>query len=96
MEEREYIREMGKERKSQPEMVNHPLHYQAGGLECIDVMEKLFGIDWVYHFCVLNAFKYQWRCNNKGKTVEDFRKAIWYNNKAVELLERMGGGATNE
>lgn len=96
MEEREYIREMGKERKSQPEMVNHPPHYQAGGLECIDVMEKLFGIDWVYHFCVLNAFKYQWRCNNKGKTVEDFRKAIWYNNKAVELLERMEGGATNE
>lgn len=89
MEEREYIREMGKERKSQPEMVNHPLHYQAEGLECIDVMEKLFGIDWVYHFCVLNAFKYQWRCNNKGKTEEDLKKAIWYNNKAVELLERV-------
>lgn len=91
MEEREYIREMGKERKSQPEMVNHPLHYQAEGLECIDVMEKLFGIDWTYHFCVLNAFKYQWRCNNKGKTGEDLKKAIWYNNKAVELLERMEG-----
>lgn len=91
MEEREYIREMDKERKSQPEMVNHPLHYQAEGLECIDVMEKLFGIDWVYHFCVLNAFKYQWRCNSKGKTEEDLKKAIWYNNKAVELLERMEG-----
>lgn len=89
MEEREYIKEMGRGKSPQPEMVDHPLHYQAEGLECIDVMEKLFGIDWVYHFCVLNAFKYQWRCNNKGKTEEDLKKAMWYNNKAVELLKRM-------
>lgn len=88
MEEREYIRQQ-KEARESAEMVNHPQHYQAEGLECIDVMEKLFGIDWVYHFCVLNAFKYQWRCNNKGKTEEDLKKAIWYNNKAVELLERV-------
>lgn len=69
--------------------VHHPLYYQAEGLECIDVMEKLFGIDWVYHFCVLNSFKYQWRCNNKRKTEEDLRKAIWYNQKAIELLEKI-------
>lgn len=88
MEEGEYIRQQ-REARENAEMVNHPQHYQAEGLECIDVMEKLFGIDWTYHFCVLNAFKYQWRCNNKGKTKEDLKKAIWYNNKAVELLERM-------
>lgn len=89
MEERTYIKKM-EENQSNQEMVNHPQHYQAAdGLECIDVMEKLFSADWVYIFCVLNAFKYQWRCNNKGKTEEDLKKAIWYNNKAVELLEKI-------
>lgn len=88
MEEREYIRQQ-KEAVESAEMVNHPQHYQADGMECIDVMEKLYGADWVYHFCVLNAFKYQWRCNNKGKTEEDLKKAMWYNQKAIELLEKM-------
>lgn len=72
------------------EMVNHPDHYKgANGLECIDVMEQLYGPEMTFSFCVLNAFKYQWRFNNKGSAKEDLKKASWYNNKAVELLEKI-------
>lgn len=64
------------------EMVNHPDHYQGGnGLECIDVMLSVFGKEATQNFCLLNAFKYLYRCNKKGKKNEDINKAIWYLNK---------------
>lgn len=69
------------------EMVNHPQHYNNGGLECIDVMIKLYGKDAVLNFCMLNSFKYQWRCNNKCNCKEDLAKAKWYLNKYLELLD---------
>ena len=43
METREYLLNRGE--KAEKEMVNHPDHYNINGMECIDVMEKLFGID---------------------------------------------------
>ena len=70
------------------EMVNSPEHYQADGLECIDVMLKLYGIDAVLNFCMLNSFKYQFRCNKKDNCEQDLKKARWYLNKYLELLEQ--------
>ena len=60
------------------DMVNNPSHYQADDLSCIDVMLKLYGKEAVIHFCMLNVFKYQWRCNNKGNCKQDIAKARWY------------------
>lgn len=70
------------------EMVNHPKHYDAEGLECIDVMIKLYGKDAVLNFCMLNSFKYQFRCNKKNNCKEDLAKAKWYLNKYLELLDK--------
>ena len=69
------------------DMVNNPSHYQAGDLSCIDIMLKLYGKDMVLAFCLLNSFKYQFRCFNKGKTKEDLAKSRWYLSKYLELLE---------
>lgn len=69
------------------DMVNNPEHYKADDLSCIDVMLKLYGKDMVLAFCMLNSFKYQFRCFRKGKTVEDLQKSRWYLNKYLELLE---------
>ena len=69
------------------EMVNHPEHYQAGNLECIEVMLRTLGRDITLGFCLGNSFKYQWRCNMKGKHKEDLQKAKWYLNKYLEILE---------
>lgn len=66
--------------------VNHPAHYETGKFECIDVMVEVFGAEKVAAFCECNAFKYLYRCENKHETPqEDWEKARWYINKALEL-----------
>lgn len=69
--------------------VNHPSHYNHGGMETIDKMIKLYGIEKVKTFCELNAFKYRDRAGYKGNTnsdiARDIRKALWYENKYNEL-----------
>lgn len=64
--------------------VNHPEHYNQGGIECIDAMLSAFGNEAVAHFCIVNAFKYVWRASDKNG-IEDIDKAIWYLNKYKEL-----------
>ncbi len=60
------------------DLVNHPAHYTAGKVECIDALEAavegLHGIDAVLTASVI---KYMWRWQRKGG-LEDLRKAEWY------------------
>lgn len=67
-----------------PDPVNHPMHYDSGKFECIEVMRDVFGGEAVEDFCVCNAFKYLWRCREKNG-YEDIAKAIWYLNKMLEM-----------
>lgn len=69
------------------EQVNHPSHYNQGQYECIAVMESIYGIEATMNFCLLCAFKYVWRTNNKDG-IQDIDKAIWYLKKYKELQER--------
>lgn len=83
-------RERSKNYNESPnDMVNHPSHYCKGKYQCIDVMQEVFGLDKVLAFCELNAFKYQWRADSKGKNIEDKQKSIWYTNKYIELLDQI-------
>lgn len=68
------------------DMVNSPSHYSKHcSLECIDVMEVIFGEEVVCWFCLCNTFKYLWRFKFKnGK--EDIDKAEWYLNRANFLI----------
>lgn len=68
------------------EAVNHPSHYNQGGIECIDAMVAAYGKEAVENFCLCNAFKYVWRNRDKNG-FEDIDKAIWYLNKIKELVE---------
>lgn len=65
--------------------VNHPSHYTQGGIECIDAMLSAFGSEVVKNFCLGNAFKYIFRCQNKNNQLEDIMKANWYLNKWISL-----------
>lgn len=69
------------------EQVNHPNHYNQGQYECIAVMESIYGIEATMNFCLLCAFKYTWRTNDKDG-IQDIDKAIWYLQKYKELQER--------
>lgn len=67
--------------------VNHPGHYTAGGVECIDAIEaatvNLTGIEAV---CTDNVIKYSWRWKLKNG-VEDLKKAAWYLHKLIKKLD---------
>lgn len=68
-----------------PEAVDHPKHYNIPGRkECIDEMIDKFGVDAVRTFCLLNAYKYNYRHELKGGE-EDLAKADWYMNKFAIL-----------
>jgi hypothetical protein len=62
-------------------MIDHPEHYQRGGVECIDVAEHL-------SFNRGNALKYVWRAGEKdgASEVDDLLKAIWYLEREVARL----------
>jgi hypothetical protein len=63
------------------DMVNHPPHYKAGGVETIDFIEaKGLG----YHLG--NVVKYITRADHKGNKLEDLKKAQWYLSRAIEKL----------
>lgn len=69
--------------KSDP--INHPSHYcQDGGMECIDEMIAVFGVEATKNFCLLNVWKYRKRALFKNGE-EDMKKADWYMNKWIEL-----------
>lgn len=75
-------------KNNEPDMVNHPNHYQSEtGLEVIDVIEAftfdLKGIDAV---CTANAIKYLCRWSKKNG-IQDLKKAAWYIDRLVKHLE---------
>lgn len=63
------------------DMINHPPHYQAAGVECLDVIEAL-GLN----YNVGNAFAYVWRHMRKNG-IEDLKKAVFYLNREIETQE---------
>ncbi len=79
----------------QNDAVNHPPHYNHGGMETIDYIETL-GIG--FEFCAGNAIKYLSRAGYKDDILQDLRKALWYTERAFRctytqvasyLLERV-------
>ena len=70
-----------------PDNVNHPEHY-TGKFECIEVMIETQGIDAVLDFCICNAFKYLYR-HRKKNGIEDLKKARWYIDKYLEIVEKV-------
>ena len=67
--------------------VNHPKHYteHPSGVECIEITEH-------FNFNKGNAIKYIWRSADKGKEVEDLRKARWYIDREIARILNHAGG----
>jgi len=66
----------------EPDPVNHPPHYNAGAIECIDAIRAALGREGFIAYCRGNALKYAWRSEHKGGS-EDLAKAAWYLNRAI-------------
>ena len=70
------------------EEVNSPAHYaQQGDIECIDAMESMLTREEIIGYLRGNSFKYRWRCRSKGNAVKDLRKAQWYENRLLSILQ---------
>ena len=64
--------------------VNRPPHYtkHPSGVEAIEITEH-------FNFNKGNAIKYIWRSSDKGKEVEDLRKARWYIDREIARILNM-------
>jgi hypothetical protein len=76
------LAELGKEK----DVVNHPAHYTAGGIEVIDFIEaKQLG----YHLG--NVIKYISRVDQKDDPIENLEKARWYLDREIQKRLDLGG-----
>ena len=68
----------------QPDMVNHPSHYNQGQYEVIDVLQDWFPeqpLEW-------QVVKYMARAQHKGQELEDLRKAEFYLKRLISEKEQ--------
>jgi len=66
--------------------VERPAHYNQGGIECIDYIRQVLGLEGFIAYCKGNVTKYNHRASYKGNPVEDTHKAQWYMNRMVEAM----------
>ena len=71
------------------DMVNHPPHYRAGGIECIDAIQAALTPEEFAGHCKSCVLKYVWRERHKGG-LESLKKGQWYLQK---LIDNYPGGA---
>ena len=69
------------------DLVNHPTHYNSGGIECIEAIEASMELEAFQGYLKGNILKYIWRMSYKGKALEDCEKSQWYLNKLISTLE---------
>jgi hypothetical protein len=67
----------------QPDMVNHPKHYNVDGYEVIDIIDAF-----KLNFNMGNALKYLLRADRKGNKLQDLKKALWYLQREIEQSEK--------
>jgi len=65
--------------------VNHPHHYTAGGIECIEAIKASMTASEFAGYLKGNCMKYLWRYQNKGG-LESLRKCEWYLKRLIAEL----------
>lgn len=73
-------------RQESKDNVNHPGHYNKGGVECIDAIEASMTHEAFKGYLKGNVQKYMWRYEQKGG-VESLRKAQWYLERLVASMD---------
>ena len=63
-------------------ITNHPVHYNVGSIEVIDIID-----DWKLGFYEGNIVKYTMRAKYKGKELQDLKKAKWYLDRLIKEIE---------
>lgn len=76
--------------KDEPENdpVNKASHYNDGGIECIDAIAASMPPAEYAGFLKGQVLKYIWRYRLKGKPVEDLKKARYYLDRLIQIIEK--------
>jgi len=74
---------------AKPDLINHPPHYTAGGIETIDVMQAKLTPEQFEGYLRGCIIKYILRAGKKGYALDDLKKAQWYLNKLIGEFERV-------
>ena len=89
------LAELKEKKEATVDLVNHPPHYNKGGMEVIEVIElvtgektggKRTGDQGFIGYLVGNIIKYLLRFEHKGKPIEDLKKARWYLDKLISVV----------
>ena len=67
--------------------VNHPGHYTAGGIECIEAIKASMPAGEFAGYLKGNCMKYLWRYQNKGG-LESLQKCEWYLKRLITEVKR--------
>lgn len=80
---------IGPEEPVADDPVNHPAHYTAGGIECIDCIESLITPikEPTHAFLTGQVIKYLGRYTLKNG-LEDLKKARWYLDRLIGKVEK--------
>ena len=73
----------GDDLKESFDLVNHPLHYTDGNIECIEAIEAQLTSEEYRGYLKGNVAKYVWREKHKGG-IESLEKAQWYLSRLIE------------
>jgi len=68
-----------------PDPVNSPIHYNQGGIECIDAIKSSMDTIAFRGYLKGNIEKYMWRYEYK-KGLQDLLKAQWYLNRLINEI----------
>lgn len=82
----EMIADWDKEDVKPADMVNHPPHYTAGGIETIDFIQAKLTKEEFIGYLKGTAIKYSSRIGKKDAAEMDAGKMAWYANKLREAL----------
>lgn len=78
-----------RERKmANKDMVNHPPHYNNGGIECIDYIKQQLGSGFK-NYLIGSIIKYIHRHEYKDQNIQDLQKARWYLDKLIDYYENL-------
>ena len=75
-------------REDEQDMVNHPPHYNQGGIECIDYLKDNLGDEGFSYYCEGNVKKYLHRWRSKGQ-LQDLQKGRWYLDRLIAAQETL-------
>ena len=78
--------QIGLNKSKKRDMVNNPIHYATGEIECIDYIQDFLTEEEYIGYLRGNIAKYlhRWRYKNG---LEDLKKSEWYGARLIKLME---------